>query len=100
MAIRIRKSNGHILVLCAADTKPKKGDIYLDDVVDHALRMKFLRDYKGEGLIKKPKVTEEWINEKAIELINLVGYRITGEYARHHLISAQDFIRSLVKEID
>ena len=50
-------------------------------------------------VIQKPGVTEEWIKEKAIELINLVGYRITGEYARHHLISVQDFIRSLIKEI-
>lgn len=50
MAIRIRKVDGHWVALCAAETKPKKGDIYLDDVIDHALRMKFLKDYKSEGL--------------------------------------------------
>ncbi len=50
MAIRIRKINGKVIALCAAKHKPKKGDIYLDDVVDHALRMKFIKDYKSEGI--------------------------------------------------
>lgn len=45
--------NGRLKALCAAKTKAKKGDIYLDDVIDHALRMKFIEDYKSEGLIKR-----------------------------------------------
>lgn len=48
MAIRIRKIKGKTIALCAAKTKARKGDIYLDDVIDHALRMKFLKDYKEE----------------------------------------------------
>ena len=52
MAIRIRKIDGQIVALCAAKNKFKKGDIYLNDVIDHALRIKFIRDYRKEGLIK------------------------------------------------
>ena len=53
IAIRIRKIKGKTVALCAAKTKPRKGDIYLDDVIDHALRMKYLEDYKEEGLINR-----------------------------------------------
>ena len=49
MAIRVRKIKGKIVALCAAKYKPQRGDIYLDDVIDHALRMKFLKDYRKEG---------------------------------------------------
>jgi len=52
MAIRIRKIKGRVVALCAAEHTRKRGDIYLDDVVDHALRIKFLKDYREEGLIK------------------------------------------------
>jgi len=56
MAIRIRKVNGEIIALCAAEFEPKDRDIYLDDTIDHALRMKFLKDYKSEGIdLKKVK---------------------------------------------
>lgn len=58
MAIRIQKvknknikSGFSYIALCAAENKYKKGDIYLDDAIDHALRMKFLKDYKSEGWI-------------------------------------------------
>ena len=51
MAIRIRKINGKTVALCATKNKYKKGDIYLNDSIDHALRMKFLKDYKSEGRI-------------------------------------------------
>ena len=45
MAIRIRKINGHIVALCAASTKEKKGDVYLDDNAHHALTTKFAIDW-------------------------------------------------------
>ena len=48
MAIRVRKVRNRYVALCAAKNKYKKGDIYLNDSIDHALRMKFLRDYKSE----------------------------------------------------
>jgi hypothetical protein len=51
MAIRIRKINGYTIALCAAKTKPKKGDIYLDDDDHHALTTKFGLDFQSEGLI-------------------------------------------------
>ena len=50
MAIRIRKINGKIVALCAGEFEAKEDDIYLDDVVDHALRMKFIEDYESEGV--------------------------------------------------
>jgi len=50
MAIRIRKINDKIVALCAAESKPENDDIYLDDIIDHALRLKFIEDYKSEGI--------------------------------------------------
>jgi len=59
MAIRIRKiptmgaiDGFYYVALCAAENKYEKGDIYLNDNIDHALRIKFIEDYKKEGLIK------------------------------------------------
>ena len=53
MAIRIRKFGKGVVALCAATYKHRKGDLYLNDAVDHALRQKFLEDYKREGLYRK-----------------------------------------------
>ena len=50
MAIRIRKIKDKIIALCAAEFELKNGDIYLDDSIDHALRMKFIKDYESEGV--------------------------------------------------
>ena len=50
MAIRIRRIHGETVALCAAETKPNDGDIYLDDNIDHALRVKFIKDYESEGI--------------------------------------------------
>jgi len=52
MAIRIREVDGKTTALCAAQYPSKEGDIYLDDVVDRALRQKFIADYREEGLIR------------------------------------------------
>lgn len=52
MAIRLRKMpNGGYAALCAAKSKPKDGDVYLDDSMHHALSIKFSLDFKSEGLI-------------------------------------------------
>lgn len=50
MAIRIREINGGVVALCAAKTKEKKGDIYLDDNAHHALTTKFAIDWADEDL--------------------------------------------------
>lgn len=55
MAIRIRKVKGHTIALCAAETKPKNGDLYLDDTVHHALSTKFGLDWKQEGALKRSR---------------------------------------------
>ena len=52
MAIRIRKVDGKIVALCAAKFPYKKGDIYLNDNIHHALTEKFKMDFKEEELIK------------------------------------------------
>lgn len=45
MAIRLRKVDGEWVALCAAETNPCKGDIYLDDSIHYALACKFARDH-------------------------------------------------------
>lgn len=53
MAIRIRLIDGDYVAVCAAKTKAKEGDIYLNDEVHHALSTKFAVDFQSEGLITK-----------------------------------------------
>ena len=53
MAIRIRKISGHTIALCAAESKPMEGDLYLDDNIHHALSTKCGLDWEEEGLVKK-----------------------------------------------
>ena len=53
MAIRIRKVKGNIIALCAAKTGPQKGDLYLNDIIHHALSEKFYNDFNDMGFIKK-----------------------------------------------
>lgn len=61
MAIRIRTVNGHTIALCAACTKPKEGDLYLDDSVHHALSTKFGLDWCEEGRTGDPCADEELV---------------------------------------
>jgi len=67
MAIRIRWINRRVVALCAAKTKPEPGDLYFDDVVDSALRKKFLEDYKKEGLIEVQAEPSEAELEEFVE---------------------------------
>ena len=48
MAIRIRTVNGVRVALCAAETDPEPGDVYLDDGDHYALAAKFRRDWQGQ----------------------------------------------------
>jgi len=59
VAIRIRTVKGQTIALCAACTKPKDGDLYLDDSVHHALSTKFGLDWYEEGRVNKPLADEE-----------------------------------------
>ena len=47
MAIRIRTVNGITVALCAVESDPKPGDLYLDDNHHYALAAKFVSDYQG-----------------------------------------------------
>lgn len=73
MAIRIRKvkqpSGKTITVaLCAAETDPKRGDLYLDDNIHHALSTKFGVDWKSSGFLDDsmadPVLLEVMLGEK------------------------------------
>ena len=46
MAIRIREIDGHWVAVCAAKVKVRKGDIYLNDNLHHALTTKFAIDHE------------------------------------------------------
>ena len=48
MAIRLRTVNGVRIALCAAETDPEPGDVYLDDGEHYALAAKFCHDWQGE----------------------------------------------------
>ncbi|WP_119305214.1 hypothetical protein [Dongia deserti] len=48
MAIRLRTVNGVRIALCAAETDPMPGDVYLDDGDHYALAAKFSRDWAGQ----------------------------------------------------
>jgi len=52
MAIRIRRIENFegeaiLVALCAAETDPMPGDLYLDDGVHYALAAKFAKDWRG-----------------------------------------------------
>ncbi len=52
MAIRIRKLDGELVALCAAEHEAAEGDIYLHDGVHHALSKKFHADFKAMGFLR------------------------------------------------
>jgi hypothetical protein len=59
MSIRIREVEGETVALCAAKTKTKEGDIYLNDGAHHALMTKFTADLASEGWLKKNTPIDE-----------------------------------------
>lgn len=59
MAIRIRTIAGIRVALCAAETDPVPGDVYLDDADHYALAAKFRLDWQDQPTIW-PQYTEEW----------------------------------------
>jgi len=63
MAIRIRVIDGHRVALCAAETKPELGDLYLDDGMHEALDEKFHADYVKMGFIKEESKIDELVEK-------------------------------------
>jgi len=61
VAIRIRTICGFRVALCAAETDPEEGDVYLDDADHYALSAKFMRDCQENGLMSPSDVIwREW----------------------------------------
>jgi hypothetical protein len=58
MAIRLRQVERRWVALCAEKTEPKEGDLYLDDNMHHALKVKFGLDFYSEGLMKDSLVDD------------------------------------------
>jgi hypothetical protein len=50
MAIRLRRIEGCLVALCAAETDAEPGDRYLDDEEHYALAAKFARDWRGRSI--------------------------------------------------
>lgn len=46
MAIRLRTVDGVRVALCAVETDPQPGDVYLDDADHYALVAKFAQDHQ------------------------------------------------------
>lgn len=60
MAIRLRRVDGLLVALCAAETDPRPGDVYLDDAQHYALAAKFSRDFRATLGFEGPTYPEEW----------------------------------------
>lgn len=83
MAIRIRQLPDRTVALCAAETDPAPGDLYLDDAAHYALAAKFALDWQGRtinwaypeewGLMETQKLRDAeaelngWLAEQAIK---------------------------------
>lgn len=61
MAIRIRSVDGRVIAICAAKSKSKEGDTYLDDNAHHALSTKFGLDWAEEGFLDESLADEELV---------------------------------------
>ncbi|CAH2399174.1 hypothetical protein [Mesorhizobium ventifaucium] len=59
MAIRIRTVDGTRVALCAVETDPLPGDVYLDDTDHYALAAKFRHDWKARPDVW-PEYPVEW----------------------------------------
>jgi hypothetical protein len=60
MAIRLRDVNGTRVALCAVESDPMPGDIYLDDRDHYALSAKFCRDFCPSDGKCRVEYPEEW----------------------------------------
>jgi hypothetical protein len=58
VSIRLRTVRGVRVALCAVESDPLPGDVYLDDGDHYALAAKFRRDWKGQ--VNDVEYPEEW----------------------------------------
>lgn len=58
MSIRLRSVNGYRIALCAVESDPLPGDLYLDDADHYALAAKFCLDWQGKKV--DWSYPEEW----------------------------------------
>ena len=58
MSIRLRTVAGLRIALCAVESDPMPGDLYLDDGDHYALAAKFRRDWRGTP--NDVEYPEEW----------------------------------------
>ncbi len=58
MAIRLRNVSGTRVALCAVETDPLPGDVYLDDADHYALVAKFAQDWRPFDSL--PTYEREW----------------------------------------
>ena len=54
MAMRLRRTSKGWVALCAVNSVSMPDDIYLDDVQDHAIRLKLEADWLSEGYMFDP----------------------------------------------
>jgi hypothetical protein len=80
MAIRIRKVKGKTIALCAAETFPKEGDVYLDDNIHHALSTKFGLDWKSMGFLEDSLADEDLVKLMEQEAEEASKYDYNEQY--------------------
>lgn len=82
MAIRLRTVGGVRVALCAAETDPEPGDVYLDDADHYALSAKFAQDWEtGTEYPREWPVMESQRKRNAREALEEWSRKICGESA-------------------
>lgn len=84
MAIRIRTvDDGTRVALCAVESDPLPGDVYLDDADHYALAAKFRLDWKDEQTTGWPEYPREWaamatqkVRDAKEELVRWLGEKL------------------------
>ena len=83
MAIRLRRVEGILVALCAAETDPLPDDLYLDDGMHYALAAKFARDWRGQ--------TIDWVYEQEDRLAETQKVRDAKEELEKWLAKKMEF---------
>lgn len=63
MSIRLRTVSGVRVALCAVESDPEPGDVYLDDADHGALSAKFAMDHESMGFLR-PGLVPLWQPEQ------------------------------------
>lgn len=67
MAIRVRRMpDGWLVALCAAKSKEKEGDLYLDDEIHYALSQKYWRDYDEITIVDEDDMRRAALQESIL----------------------------------